>query len=184
MLNHIYYSFSINSSASFIADAQNYITSQHNVLGEWLHKNLCAIYEQTGGSCDNAIGPLQEGQSFFPVEFHWPEGQPSMVERLEQVHRDLSVINIDAAAKMSTHVNTSEAMSTESINYQLSDLTSELESRFKDSQTEMQVQVRTVEVKLSNMDVEVSSIEAKLSALEEKLEALFESLKVNEYSRQ
>ena len=107
-----------------------------------------------------------------------------MVERLEQVHRDLSVINIDAAAKMSTHVNTSEAMSTESINYQLSDLTSELESRFKDSQTEMQVQVRTVEVKLSNMDVEVSSIEAKLSALEEKLEALFESLKVNEYSRQ
>ena len=70
---------------SFYSDSQNYITLQHNVLGEWLHTNLCVIYEALDGSCSREIGPLQEDQVFIPMQLHWPEGQPNIVQRLEQV---------------------------------------------------------------------------------------------------
>eukprot|EP00956_Cyclotella_meneghiniana_P014940 scaffold22644_cov44-Cyclotella_meneghiniana.AAC.4 len=50
-------------------DSQNYITLQHNVLGEWLHTSLCVIYEALDGTCSPEVGPFKEDQvqSMFSI---------------------------------------------------------------------------------------------------------------------
>jgi gas vesicle protein len=68
-----------------IVDASNYITLQHNVLSEWLYRSMCTMFKSEGGTCETFIGPLKEDQTTTPVELYWPEGQPTMTERLEQV---------------------------------------------------------------------------------------------------
>ena len=81
-----------NANGQAIVDASNYITLQHNVLSKWLHENLCLIYNKVGGGgCTRFIGPLEEDQAFVPVELSWPEGQPTVVERLEQIQSALSL---------------------------------------------------------------------------------------------
>ena len=72
-------------------DTSNYITKQHNVLSKWLHENLCLIYKASGGSCDRFIGPLTENQAHIPMQLYWPEGQPTLVDRLEQFGANLSL---------------------------------------------------------------------------------------------
>ena len=71
------------------------ITSQHNVLRNWLKEMLCMIYEQVNGACvdvEEFIGPLKEDQAFIPVELSWPEGQPTMAERLDAVEGKVDAI--------------------------------------------------------------------------------------------
>lgn len=80
-----------NALGQGIVDAQNYITDQHNKIGEWLHGSLCLIYAAVDGSCSRQIGPLQEDEAFIPVHLHWPEGQPTMIEKLEQMQQNLAV---------------------------------------------------------------------------------------------
>ena len=72
-------------------DTSNYITQQHNTLSDWLHGNLCIIYKALNGSCDRAIGPLNEDQAHIPMQLYWPEGQPTLIERLEQFQTHLSL---------------------------------------------------------------------------------------------
>ena len=74
---------------TLITETSNYITKQHNELSEWLHENLCLIYAASGGSCDRFIGPLTENQAHIPMQFYWPEGQPTLIDRLEQFQTNL-----------------------------------------------------------------------------------------------
>merc|ERR1712194_240431 len=76
-----------NANGKAIVDASNYITSQHNKLSQWLHESLCVMFVKAGGRCITLIGPLEEDQSVIPVELYWPEGQPTVFERLEQVKK-------------------------------------------------------------------------------------------------
>ena len=46
---------------------------------------MCEIYKALDGTCESVIGPLQEDQSFIPVELHWPDGAPNLMERLTNV---------------------------------------------------------------------------------------------------
>ena len=80
-----------NANGQAIVDASNYITLQHNTLSQWLHSNLCLLYQALNGTCSEFIGPLEEDQVFIPVELSWPEGQPTMAERLEQIQSRLSL---------------------------------------------------------------------------------------------
>ena len=64
---------------------------QHNVLGEWLHTNLCVIYEALDGTCSPEVGPLKEDQVFIPMHLHWPEGRQNIVQRLERVQSMFSI---------------------------------------------------------------------------------------------
>ena len=84
-----------NALGQSIVDAQNYITLQHNVLGEWLHETLCAIYQQDGGSCEAQIGPFPEYQTFTPMVLQWPEGQLSLLEKIDQIQDVLSIGSSD-----------------------------------------------------------------------------------------
>ena len=74
---------------TLITDTSNYITKQHNVLSEWLHENLCLIYKASGGSCDRFIGPLTKDQAHIPMQLYWPEGQPTLINRLEHFQANL-----------------------------------------------------------------------------------------------
>mmetsp|Transcript_9071 Transcript_9071/g.19640 ORF Transcript_9071/g.19640 Transcript_9071/m.19640 type:complete len:159 (+) Transcript_9071:1-477(+) len=74
-----------NTNGQAIVDARNAISDQHNQMFKWLRTNVCAIYESSaiGGVCAPFIGPLEEGQMNIPLELYWPEGQLTLVERLE-----------------------------------------------------------------------------------------------------
>ena len=70
-------------------DASNYVTKQHNALSEWLFENLCIIYKASGGSCESVIGPLQENQAHIPMQLYWPEGQPTIMEKIHLIQTSL-----------------------------------------------------------------------------------------------
>ncbi len=74
-----------NDNGQAIVDAQNAMTTQHNVLGEWWNANLCLIYEAVNGTCSGFIGPLQEDQTFIPMVLEWPEGQLNLAERIHNI---------------------------------------------------------------------------------------------------
>ena len=57
---------------AIVEDSHNYITLQHNALSEWLHTNLCLIYEALDGSCTQEIGPLNEEQVFESTSMSTP----------------------------------------------------------------------------------------------------------------
>merc|ERR1711865_358478 len=65
----------------------------HNVLSEWLYESLCTMFTSTNGNatCVSFVGPLQEHQSLAPIELHWPEDQPTVIKKLEQVQNVLLV---------------------------------------------------------------------------------------------
>ena len=44
-----------------------------------------SMFESMEGSCKSFDGPLDEEQVVVPAELVWPEGQPTVLERLEQI---------------------------------------------------------------------------------------------------
>ena len=87
-----------NANGQGIVDARNAMSDQHNQMLGWLYPTLCAIFEQAGGpSCTQSIGPLKEHQEHIPLELHWPEGQLTLTERLEQIESkfDKVLVNND-----------------------------------------------------------------------------------------
>jgi len=74
-----------NANGELIVETSNYITKQHNKLSLWLYDSLSIMFEKIGGQPKPFIGPLEEDQSVVPVELVWPEDQPTILERLEQI---------------------------------------------------------------------------------------------------
>jgi len=146
-----------NALGQDIVDNSNYITEQHNVLSEWLHENLCMIYEALDGTCDTAIGPLQEKQAYAPVRLHWPEGQPTLIERFEQFQTFLS---LDMASK-SLHGNdeVSGARSASSVE--------EIKNKMGDISSEVQGKVDAVEEKVDTLS---NDIRGRVNTVEEKID--------------
>lgn len=89
-----------NANGQAIVDASNYVTEQHNKLSEWLYDSLCIMFNNSGGKCKTFIGPLKEDQSVVPVELSWPEGQPTMLERLEQIQVEVKEKDDNVKAEM------------------------------------------------------------------------------------
>ena len=58
-------------------------------------QRICQVYKATGGGCRTFIGPLEEDQDSIPVELHWPEGQPTLDVRLQQIESSLRIDNRD-----------------------------------------------------------------------------------------
>ena len=158
-----------NANGEAIVDAQNYITLQHNALSTWLQSNLCKIFENVGGSCTTFIGPLEEDQSFLPVEFHWPEGQPTMIERLEQIQKALPSgaqnDKNDSASKiigvLSLREIESEAKDLEAIKGQVDSVESKVDAH----SAEIQTKVDAIESKVDAIESKVDAIEGMLSKL-------------------
>ena len=58
-------------------------------------QRICQVYKATGGGCRTFIGPLEEDQGSIPVELHWPEDQPTLDVRLQQIESSLRIDNGD-----------------------------------------------------------------------------------------
>ena len=151
-------------------DAQNYITLQHNVLSEWLHGNLCLIYEALNGTCATFIGPLEEDQVFVPVELSWPEGQPNMMERLEQIQSTLSLGALDDVKDGNDDSEiTEQAQSL--LRSAISDQMRALEGKFDLHSAGVQSKVDVVE---SKVDALTTDMKGKVDKLEGKFDSKFD----------
>ena len=150
-------------------DAQNYITSQHNALGEWLHTNLCAIYLAVNGSCDRAIGPLSENQAFIPMELHWPEDQPNMFQKLEQLQ---TALELSTSEHVSDNRKIADGSSAAKRTVQLHDLTA-VHEKFDVFSESMHTRVSAIEGKV---EARVGSVEEKVDGIRDELKEMKEML--------
>ena len=167
-----------NANGEAIIDSQNYITLQHNTLSKWLSENLCLIYKQHGGVCASFIGPIEEDQSFIPVEFHWPEGQPTFVERLEQINTLLSI----GATDIHNHDYDDKIIGAQgllAVGAEAVDLVA-IKSLIDAHSVEMQTRVAAMESQVdthsAEMQLNAQMVESKVDAIEEMLSKLMEML--------
>ncbi len=166
-----------NANGEAIVDAQNYITLQHNTLSQWLHSNLCVIYEALNGTCESFIGPLEEDQVFVPFELSWPENQPTMMERLEQLQSSLSIGTLDGAKDGSLSSQRLLGLNTEANNSleleAIKDKVDALEGKFGLHSEDLQAKVAGVDRKMDSLSLDmVDAVESKVGAVESKVGAV------------
>jgi chromosome segregation ATPase len=137
---------------------------QHNVLGEWLHDNLCVIFEKQGGSCEARIGPLQDHEAFIPVNLYWPEGRPNMMERLEDIQTSLSLGAPDNRTKNNATVASRGSM--------ISDLEAIVVDNVKIVEGKVDAKVSVVESKVDSMKGKVDSMQDKVDSLQDKVDLM------------
>jgi len=178
-----------NANGQAIVDAQNYITLQHNILSQWLHGNLRVIYEALNGTCVDFIGPLEEDQSFIPVEFLWPEGQPNMVERLEQIQSTLSLGALDDAkdgngSKITVddrrYLGAAISSQVDALEGKFDTKVDGVESKVDGVESKVdgvESKVDGVESKVNGVDTKVDGVESKVEAVESKVDAVYGEMK-------
>jgi len=163
-----------NANGQAVTDAQNYITLQHNKLSQWLHETLCIMYEKNGGNCDSFVGPLEKEQSFIPTVFHWPAGQPTTIERLEQIQQ--AVFNDVSDDKNDGHINKSTwpggflkaSVEDQDLGAFINVMESKLEADSAGMHAKMDAQSKEVEEVKDNMD-EVKAMVLNLLELNKNL---------------
>ena len=161
---------------SFYSDSQNYITLQHNVLGEWLHTNLCVIYEALDGSCSREVGPLKEDQVFIPMQLHWPEGQPNIVQRLERVQSVISIAAADENGAEGKNGNVSNfaranvySGDLEAVKNKVDALSTDMQSRIDALSIDMQGKADALS---TDMQGKVDLVEGKVDSVKSELKEL------------
>ena len=163
---------------TFTADTSNYITKQHNILGEWLHENLCQIYKKSGGSCDPAIGPLEEGQAYIPMQLHWPDGQLNMMEKIDQLQTTLPLsVQDNLQLDYSENSNVSSAGSLGTITHKMDALSSNVQEKVNDVENKLCDKVNGVESKVNGVESKVDAVESKVDAVESKVDTVQDELK-------
>ena len=152
---------------------------QHNVLGEWLHTNLCVIYEALDGSCSREIGPLQEDQVFIPMQLHWPEGQPNIVQRLERVQSVISIAAADENGAEGKNGNVSNfaranvySGDLEAVKNKVDALSNHMQSRIDALSSDMKGMQDKVDALSSDMQGKVDLVEGKVDSVKSELKEL------------
>eukprot|EP00956_Cyclotella_meneghiniana_P006449 scaffold8466_cov41-Cyclotella_meneghiniana.AAC.3 len=137
-------------------DSQNYITLQHNVLGEWLHTSLCVIYEALDGTCSPEVGPLKEDQvqSMFSIAAaneHGGQGKNDSIPNFTRANVDDS--NLEAVK------NKVDALSSD-----MRDMQGKVDALSSDNQ-DTQGKVDLVEVKVDSVKSELKELKDMISTL-------------------
>eukprot|EP00956_Cyclotella_meneghiniana_P003490 scaffold4251_cov37-Cyclotella_meneghiniana.AAC.5 len=154
-----------NALGQDIIDTSNYITVQHNVLSEWLYKNLCIIYKELGGHCAAAIGPLPENQAHIPMQLYWPKGKLNMMEKIDQLQTTLPIaVQDNLMLDYIENANVSSAGGQKTINDKIDALSSYVE----DMQAKMDALSNGIE---SKVDALSNGIESKVDALSNGIES-------------
>ena len=147
----------------WIIDASNYVTEQHNALSEWLYDNLCIIYKASGGSCESVIGPLQENQAHIPMQLYWPEGQPSIMEKIDLIQTSLPLtLKDNLELEHIINANTSSADGLKTIKGKMDALSSNLQENLN--------QVDVVDGKVDAVESKVNAVESKVDALSKDMQ--------------
>ena len=165
----------------WIIDASNYVTEQHNALSEWLYDNLCIIYKASGGSCESVIGPLQENQAHIPMQLYWPEGQPSIMEKIDLIQTSLPLtLKDNLELEHIINANTSSADGLKTIKGKMDALSSNLQENLNQVDV-VDGKVDAVDGKVDAVDGKVDAVESKVNAVESKVDALSKDMqdKVN-----
>eukprot|EP00956_Cyclotella_meneghiniana_P016363 scaffold25814_cov57-Cyclotella_meneghiniana.AAC.3 len=180
-----------NALGQSIVDTSNYITKQHNIIGDWLHESLCEIYRVSGGSCHPTVGPLEEDQSYIPMQLHWPEGQLNMMEKIDQLHtilplsvqdnlmlHDSGNSNVSSAVSLGTITRKMNALSSkvqekvDAVENKLGDKVNVVESKVDSLTKNVQDKVDSVESKVNSVESKVNSVESKVNSVESKVDAV------------
>ena len=139
---------------------------QHNLLGAWLHTSLCEIYKALNGTCVSVIGPLQEDQSFIPMELHWPDGAPNVIERLDHVQ---TLLFLGESHDDGTQIdsNAANVLSTARVAQQISN-----NKGFNDKNEAVELKVDGIKGDVDAVKVKIHAMEGKIDAVEGKINAV------------
>ena len=164
-----------NDNGKAITDAQNYITLQHNKLSAWLHGSLCTLVAQNGVTCESFIGPLEHDQSFIPVEFHWPEGEPTLIERLKQIQRAISTDTLgDGSIDDSAEVQVTPEAKSAAMQARVEAMETVVASKIDAAVSKLDIQSVEIRNKVDDMQSKVDDMQSKV---DEKLKNMKEDMK-------
>mmetsp|Transcript_6098 Transcript_6098/g.13359 ORF Transcript_6098/g.13359 Transcript_6098/m.13359 type:complete len:2718 (-) Transcript_6098:69-8222(-) len=159
-----------NANGQGVVDAQNAISDQHNQMLRWLKRNLCLIYESSviGGTCVTFIGPLEEGQSNIPLELHSPEGQPALVEKLQQIQAIMSEVDGTISA-MNKRVKDAVVWKMDTVERKMGGKMEEVERKIDAVEEKMGGKMDAIEKKMDAVEDSVKEMKDMISKLMEMM---------------
>jgi len=163
-----------NANGQAIVDARNAVSDQHNQMLQWLYTNLCTINSLAGGSCNQFIGPLEEGQTLVPLQLHRPEGQASLIEKLERIEtRVLKGGDIEGDAKPGAyHAVDGKMMQTADVRVGLYGSAEAVEEKVDKVEGKIDAIKMAVDGKVDAVDGKVDAVDGKVDAVDGKVDAV------------
>eukprot|EP00584_Thalassiosira_punctigera_P027883 CAMPEP_0172576342 /NCGR_PEP_ID=MMETSP1067-20121228/137666_1 /TAXON_ID=265564 ORGANISM="Thalassiosira punctigera, Strain Tpunct2005C2" /NCGR_SAMPLE_ID=MMETSP1067 /ASSEMBLY_ACC=CAM_ASM_000444 /LENGTH=2652 /DNA_ID=CAMNT_0013369009 /DNA_START=2375 /DNA_END=10333 /DNA_ORIENTATION=- len=157
-----------NANGQEIVDARNAMSDQHNQMLTWMHdkfpQRICQVYQASGGDCTSFIGPLEEGQTHVPMELYWPEGQLSLMGKLQQIEETLEY----GVAKMGEDGGADQAK-TSNAEVKATEL---LKGQMKVVEEKIVAKMNVVESKMNVFESKMNAVEGKIDAVEGKVDAV------------
>ena len=144
------------------------------------------MYDALGGTCEQAIGPLQENQVHAPMELYWPEGQQNMMEKIDQIQLSspLAVQDNLVLDDSVENANFSSASNLKTIKGKIDALSNDMQNKVDVVEGKvdalsngMQVKVDAVEGKVDAVESKVDAVESKVDAVEGKVDTIQDELK-------
>ena len=172
-----------NANGQDIVDARNSISDQHNQMLGWLYPTLCTIYEQVGGDpCTQSIGPLKEHQEHIPLELNWPEGQPTLMERLEQIESkfDKALVNNDVKRIEEGEANQAKIFSPRNLLVAGTDTQAvdEMKNKMEDSNKKMEDNMAEMGEKVDAIEGSIKEMKDSMKEMKEMKEMMSQMMKM------
>jgi tetrahydromethanopterin S-methyltransferase subunit G len=141
----------------------------------------CVIFEMQGGSCEARIGPLQDHEAFIPVNLYWPEGQPNMMERLENIQTALSlgapdnhIKNNAIGASRDSMIGDLEAIVVDNVMI----VEGKVDAKVSVVESKVDALSRDLQDKVDSMQDKVDSIQKKVDEMEGKVDSVYDEIKM------
>lgn len=112
------------------------------------------MFKASGGSCSREIGPLEAHQGFIPIEMHWPEGLPTMMERLEQFDKFLHLSAPDGVG----HESEVDKGNTGNLEIKVDAVEAKIDVLFNDVQIKVDALSNEVQTKVAAVEAKVDSL--------------------------
>ena len=138
---------------------------------------MCLIYKASGGSCDRTIGPLNENQAHIPMQLYWPEGQPTLIERLEHFQTHLVLASpddllVDGETSGDEGIGGNKPVVMSALSKEIKDQVDAVETKVDVVETKVDVVETKVDVLSNKMEDKVDAVETKVDAVETKVDAV------------
>merc|ERR1712238_391310 len=143
------------------------MSDQHNRMLKWMHddfpQRICQVYNASGGKCKSFIGPLEEDQGNIPIELHWPEDQPTLDVRLQQIESSLSLDNIDKKES--------------NVEGKMDEMKTEISAAVKTEISAVKTAISAVQLETSEMiKTEISAVQQEIRETKEMMKTLIDMM--------
>ena len=161
-----------NANGQAIVDARNAMSDQHNRMLQWIKPTLCTVYAAAlGGMCETFVGPLlEEDQDHIPFELHWPEGQPSLMERLKQIE---SKVDDGKRSDDETMISSSRNLWVAGTDAKAMEL---LKEHVNEMKSKMEDSNRKMEDNMAEMGEKVGAIEDSMKEMKEMMSQIMKMM--------